>query len=128
MTPHRLSDRRFGLLIATALVILTGVVWAFSGNIIRWTLWTSGSLALTALVAPAVLLPLNRVWGQVAMRIGAVTNYIILGAILYAVLTPVGWILRLARDSMARKFDPTAETYLTPVERQSDPSTLKDWF
>ena len=126
--PHRLQDRTFGFVIAGALLVVSGVAWWLFDRVLEWVLWTSLGLFATALVAPWVLLPLNRLWTRIAARIGVVTNYLVLGLILYVIFTPVGLILRISRDAMRRKFDATSPSYLTKVQRQSDAKTFPDWF
>jgi hypothetical protein len=40
---------------------------------------------------------------------------VMLAVVLYLVLTPIGWALRLlGRDPLARGFDPDASSYWTP--------------
>ncbi len=62
-------------------------------------------------------------WMIAALPIGWTLSHLVLGAVYYAVLTPVGRILRLVgRDPMKRRFDRSARSYWVERRRQSDPA------
>jgi hypothetical protein len=62
-------------------------------------------------------------WMLAALPLGWTISRVVLGAVYYAVLTPVGWALRVAGyDPLRRGFDPTARTYWIERKRQSEPS------
>ena len=124
-----MSDRKFGLVFATALAVLTGILWLIFGILFRGLLIAAAIFAVLAAISPGILLPINRIWMAFAGRIGALNNFLILGLVYYIAIFPVGLLMRLiGRDPMQRKIDPNAQTYLTPVERQTDPDTLGDIF
>jgi hypothetical protein len=124
-----MSDRKFGLVFATALAVLTGILWLIFGILFRGLLIAASIFAVLAAISPGILLPINRIWMAFAGRIGALNNFLILGLVYYIAIFPVGLLMRLiGRDPMQRKIDPNAQTYLTPVERQTDPDTLGDIF
>ena len=55
-----------------------------------------------------------------------VVSPVVLGVIFYGVFTPVGFVMRMARrDTMKRKFEPTAPTYWI---RRSPPGPAVDSF
>ena len=51
-------------------------------------------LALAGIVTPGKLTPIHRGWMGLARAISKVTTPIVMGAIYYLVLTPVGWLRR----------------------------------
>jgi hypothetical protein len=82
-----------------------------------------------ALFAPITLLPLNRLWEGLAGRIGAANNYIILGLFLYLVLSPVSLTFKVFRRTvLSLRFDSSSRSYLEPVRRQFDATTMRDMF
>ena len=90
--------------------------------------WGFTGLA-AGLFAPSVLMPLNRLVGSLARRLGIIVNYVLLGFFLYAVVSPIGLLMRLAgRDPMRRRFDPDSDSYLSPVGRGTTGETLRDMF
>lgn len=57
-----------------------------------------------------------------AWPIGVVVSHLILAAVYYLVLTPIGLFMRLiGHDPMARRFDPTRSSYW---HRRPDPRTV----
>jgi hypothetical protein len=128
-THERLSDRSFGLLFAGILLGITALGWLVSQHEWRILGAVGLTLLLLALVAPGILMPLNRLWDAFAQRLAPVTNTILLGTFFYLVLAPVGLARRLfASDPLERKPRPDATSYWTPVERQVTTETLKDLF
>jgi len=78
--------------------------------------------ALVALVKPALLSGLNRLWMKLGLLLGKVVSPIALGILFYAVITPIGLIIRLTgKDPLRLKFDPDAESYWIPREPPGPP-------
>ncbi|MBI1986245.1 MAG: hypothetical protein HYW28_04215 [Rhodospirillales bacterium] len=129
MAPHRQSDRAFGLTFAALFTAIAGVGWLAFDARLAWALWVAAAFLAVALAAPWLLLPLNRLWGVVAARLGGVANFVLLASFFYLFVLPLGLILRLTgRDPLPRGTDPQAKTYWTPVGRHTDEETLKDMF
>lgn len=88
------SDRCFGLVFA-AVFALIGALPLLSGGRIRWwALAVAGVFAALAVACPSGLGPLNRAWLRVGLRLGAATSPVILGALFYGVVTPIGLLMR----------------------------------
>jgi hypothetical protein len=106
------SNRTFGMVLA-AFFALIGVLPLLRGHPLRvWALPLSGIFLLAALVAPAVLAPLNRVWTALGALLHKITNPIILGVFFYLVFTPFGSVLRLfGKDFLRLKWVPDTESY-----------------
>lgn len=124
-----MNDRKFGFVFAIALTALCGFLWLIFGALFRGLLIAAAVFAVFALIAPGVLLPFNRIWMAFAGRLGTANNFLILGIVYFLVILPVGLFMRIiGRDLMHRKIDRKAETYLTPVDRQTDSDTMRDIF
>ena len=129
MTQPKLSDRKFGLIFAAVFAIFTLVGWYYFGMVLRWAMVCSGAFLTLALIVPAVLMPLNRLWGVLAGRIHRVVNFTLLASFFYLLVLPFGLVMRLfGRDAMHRKPAPDVKTYWTPVTRHTDETTLPDMF
>ena len=97
--------------------------------------YKTGSLAITAAIFSAAFvvslvgylwLPFMRVifvgWMCAAFPIGWTVSYLLLAAIFFLVLTPIGLVMRLfGRDPMMRAFDRPAKTYWVPHNPGGDP-------
>jgi hypothetical protein len=129
MAGERQSDRAFGLTMAVVLGIVVVVGWSLFGAALYWAATTSVAFLAIALVAPGLLLPLNRLWGRVAHRVGQVSNFLLLGVLFYFFVLPTGLVIRLlGRDPTTRKLRPEASTYFAPVKRQASVETFGDMF
>jgi hypothetical protein len=100
----------------TAFFALVGLLPLWSGRPIRsWALAVSVVFFAAALLKPAVLAPLNRVWIALGLLLTKITNPIVLGLLFYAVFTPYGWVMRLfGSDRLHRRFDRQAASYWIP--------------
>lgn len=126
--PPRQTDRAFGLTFAALFAALFAVGLFVFGVRIDWAVWTAAVFAFVALAVPGALLPFNRLWQWFGAQIGRVTNLLLLGAFLYAVITPIGLLLRVfGYDPMARRIARSG-SYWTPVRRTTSPETLRDMF
>ena len=109
------SDRAFGLVFAA--VFLAIACWPLlHGAAPRW--WGAGvaaAFALAAMAKPALLARPNRLWIKLGVALGNVVAPIALGILFYAVLTPIGAVMRLTgKDAMRLKRDPGAASYWIP--------------
>lgn len=106
------SNRTFGMVLA-AFFALIGLLPLLRSHPARlWALPLSGLFLLTALMAPAILAPLNRAWTALAAVLHEITNPIILGLFFYLVFTPFGSLLRLlGKDFLRLKWLPDGQSY-----------------
>lgn len=113
--------RSFGLIVGGvfAVIGLWPVIWR--GDDYRvWALALAVLLIAPALVFPAVLKPLHRVWMKLGEILGWINTRLILGAIFFGVVTPMGLIRRLlGKDSMGRQRSADAESYRVPRSARS---------
>ena len=87
-----------------------------------------GSLALLVgvlgLIAPPAvrLVYLGAVY--VTFPIGFIMSHVILGAVYYLVITPIGLLMRLlGRDPLHRRFDPKRTSYWEPKSESRSPTS-----
>jgi len=125
----RLADRTFGLVFAGVFGVLAAVIWLTSGTLYAWLVGVAAAFAAAALLCPMLLMPLNRLWMQFGLRLGVVTNAVLLSVFYFAMITPFGIVLRLlSSDPMARRTDAAANSYFSPVRRQARPDNFADMF
>jgi len=76
------------------------------------------------LAVPAAVKPIYVGWMIAAFPIGWTISHLLLGAIFYLLITPVGLLIRaLGHDPMKRKFEPEATTYWSEHRTGGDPSS-----
>lgn len=79
-----------------------------------------------AFIAPLGLKPLYVLLTLITFPIGFVMSYLTMIIIFYGVLTPVGIVFKLiGRDTMNRRFDPSATTYWI---KRKPPASVKRYF
>lgn len=108
--------RKFGFVFAIVLLILFDLLlpWLKHRMPPSWPLYLAVPCVLAAMVCPRVLHWPYRVWLQFGEIAGFINTRIILGMAFFVLLTPLAWLLRLrGRDSLARRFDPGANSYRT---------------
>jgi hypothetical protein len=106
------SDRAFGLVMAGACCVIAG--FGFWAGTSHWPLWlaTAIAFAIVAWLWPAILAPLNRFWFRLGRALHRVVNPLVMGLLFFAVVTPVGLLMRLCgKRPLALQFEREAPSY-----------------
>ena len=112
--------RKFGLTVGTAFALFGAISWWRGHELPPRVLWTLAALLIVpGLIAPSILGPVQRGWMKFAMVLGHVNTRIILTALYYLVMTPVGLIMRLFRDPLDRSLKDTRDSQW--IRRDSEP-------
>src|ERR1700692_1669060 len=89
------SDRNFGLVMAGAAAVL-GSLPLLRGAPPEWCLLAVAiAFALLGLAAPRALFPLNYVWFRFGLLLHRVISPVVIGAVFFLCVTPIGLIMRL---------------------------------
>ena len=130
MTIQRQSNRSFGLMFGAALIVLTGILWLLFGTLLMTTLIAAAAFVVFALLAPGLLLPLNRIWAAFGARLGWLNNHVVLGLFFFLLMTPMAVVMRLfGWDPMKiRRRRDSSSGYWVNVGRDAEPDTFKDMF
>ncbi|MFC1769700.1 SxtJ family membrane protein [Nitrospirota bacterium] len=122
ITSTKKDLRNFGLVVG-------GVILALG----LWLLWKdrpatpcflgTGAILMTlGLIAPKILLPLQRLWMSLAVVLGFIMTRVILTALFYLTITPIALIMRLfGKKFMPLGFDKNATTYWQPRSETKKP-------
>jgi hypothetical protein len=124
------SDRAFGLVMTAAFGLVTLLNGWHDGRV--WP-WTGGAAALflaAALLRPAILNPLNRLWLKFGLLLHGVVNPVIMALLFYGTVLPTGLVMRaLGKDLLRLKRQPEAESYwIVRAPPGPAPETMKDQF
>jgi predicted membrane metal-binding protein len=125
-----LSERSFGL-IFTGIFLIIGVFPLITGGSYRqWALIVAAMFAVPAILLPAILAPLNRLWVKFGLLMHTIVNPILMGLVFFIAVLPTGLILRLlGKDPMHRKFDASKQSYWINREKDSlSKESFKDQF
>ena len=106
------SDRAFGFVFAVFFAVIAVWPMLHAGSPRWWAGAVAGAFALVAWLRPALLAGLNRWWMKLGLLLGHIISPIALGVLFYGVLTPIGFVMRLAgKDPLLLKRDGGAASY-----------------
>ena len=115
--------RAFGLIVGgiCAGIGLWPILWRHATSRL-WMVALAGLLLLAACLAPRSLRPVYRLWMAFGDVLGWINTRIILALVFYAVIAPMGLLMRaLGKDPMRRQLESGVETYR--VVRQPRPAS-----
>lgn len=117
------SDRSYGLVFAAVFLIVG--LWPLTGEHGEprwWSLAVAGGFTMLALLRPAWLKPVNRVWFWIGIALHTVVSPLVMGLVFFLTVTPVGLLRRLfVRDPLGLRRDPAAPTYWAAKETPRPP-------
>lgn len=120
------SDRGFGFVFTTVFALI-GILKHDSNGLILWAALASFTLLIT-LFKPTLLAPFNRLWMRFGLLLHKLMNPLIMGALFYGVLTPMGLLGRLfGADLLRLKFEDKATSYWVKRDPTQN-STLENQF
>lgn len=106
------SDRSFGIVFAVVFGIIA--VWPLAHGK-PWHAWAAvvaAAFGAVAMLKPSLLAGLNGLWLKLGLLLGKIVSPIALGLLFYAVLTPIGWLMRATgQDPLRLKRDNAAASY-----------------
>lgn len=111
--------REFALTTGGIVAVLFGLFfpWLLERPSPRWPWVITAVLVAWGLAAPRSLQPVYRGWMKFGLLMSKVTTPIIMGAVFFLVVTPMGVVRRLSgRDSLGRRFDASA-SYRVPSRK-----------
>ncbi len=127
---ERSSDRSFGFVFAAVFALIGLYNLWHSGRAWPWLALVAAAFLAVALIRPALLAPLNKLWMKLGLLLGAIVNPLVLGLLFFLVFTPMALIARLVgKDFLRLKRRPEAKSYWILREPPGpEPVSMKDQF
>ena len=124
------SDRVFGLVMAAVFTVVSLLNAWHLGQIWPWTGGIAALFLAAALLRPASLNQLNRLWLKFGLLLHSIVNPVIMGLLFYGTVLPTGLVMRaLGKDLLRLKRQPDAESYwIVRAPPGPAPETMKDQF
>ncbi|MEE9139709.1 MAG: SxtJ family membrane protein [Alphaproteobacteria bacterium] len=124
------SERAFGIVFA-AVFTMIGLWPLLGGEGARlWSLALGGMFLVAALVRPALLAPLNRLWSRLGRLLHGIATPLVMGLLFFTAVTPTALVMRaLGKNPLRLRFDRRARTYW--IERRPpgpEPETMRNQF
>lgn len=124
------SDRGFGLVFAFVFAIIG--LWPLlgGGQVRLWSLGIAVAFVAVALVFPRILKPLNKIWFKFGLLLGKIVSPIVMTAVFFVAVTPVGWLVRLfGKDLLNLRIKRDAPSYwVHRSDSESPMSSMKKQF
>lgn len=112
ITKNRTSDRSFGLMWTSVLVVLSLFPLLSNGAVRWWALPLAAGVGVISALRPGMLAPLNARWHRFGQQLQSITSPLILAVLYFVVITPVACLFRaFGRRPMALGFDKKAASY-----------------
>ena len=115
--PDNKELRKFGLIFAVFFLLFFGflIPWIWDKPLPQWAWIVSGVFAATALVLPAALRPVYKIWMKIGHVLGWINTRLILGLVFFVMFAPIALLFKIfGRDSMERKLDDSMTSYRKP--------------
>jgi hypothetical protein len=104
--------RRFGLVVGAVLVALGVAGWRRHHLLFPYALGIGAALVVAGAVVPGRLRLVYRAWMALGLLVGMIMSSVLLTALFYLVVTPLGWIARLGgKDFLQQRRPPAADSY-----------------
>ena len=128
--PKEPSMRVFGIVMLAGFGLIGGLsLWtgSRSGAQLRVTLGITllvlgFVLFMWSLVLPKSLVPVSRAWMRFGETLGTVVSTILLSAVYFVVVTPIGWLMRATgTDPVDRRLERGGGSYWKPYVKSGSP-------
>ena len=120
------SNRSFGT-VFFIVFLLIALYPLLKGNDLRiWSLIISFIFLALGLINSKILTPLNRLWFKFGLLLGKFISPLIMGIIFFAVVTPIGIIMRLLKKDLLNLKYNKKETYW--IDKSGPKSKMKNQF
>ena len=121
------SNRSFGLVFFVIFLIVA--LWPLKNeeDIRLWSLVISIIFFILGVLNSKLLTPLNKLWFKFGILLGSIVSPFVMGIIYFAVVTPIGVLMRLlGKDLLRTSKIKNTSTYW--IKRDKQKSTMKKQF
>ena len=120
------SNRSFGIVFFIVFLLISLYPLINDNDLIIWSLVISLIFLFFGLLNSKILTPLNKAWFKFGIFLGKLISPIVMGAIFFLVVTPIGLFMRiLGKDLINLEYN-TKNTYW--IEKNSLKSKMRNQF
>lgn len=125
--PELPSPRSTGLVFA-AVALIVAAFWHAELKVFLLALAISGTFAGIALLAPAMLGPLNVAWFRLALMLNRIVSPVVMGILFFGLIVPAGLIMQRRYDPLVRRKPAAAKTYWIERPLNTTPADMRNQF
>ena len=120
------SNRSFGIVFFIVFLLIALYPIINQNEVRLWSLIISFSFLVLGILNSKILTPLNKFWFKFGIFLGKMISPVIMGAIFFLVVTPIGIIMRLfGKDILNLKYQ-NIKSYW--IEKNGPKSKMKNQF
>ena len=120
------SNRSFGIVFFVVFFLIATYPLLIKGDVRLWSLIISIIFLILGILNSKILSPLNKIWFKFGIFLGKIVSPLVMGLIFFAVVTPIGILMRfLNKDLLNLKFNKNS-TYW--IEKNGPKSKMKNQF
>ena len=121
------SNRNFGLVFFVIFLIVALWPLKYEEDIRLWSLVISIIFFILGVINSKLLMPLNKLWFKFGILLGSIVSPIIMGIVYFAVVTPIGVLMRLlGKDLLKTTKTKSISTYW--MKRDKKQTSMKKQF
>jgi len=120
------SNRSFGIVFFVVFLLIAIYPLANSEDMRIWSLIISSIFLILGVLNSKILTLLNRLWFKFGIFLGKIVSPLVMGAIFFFVVTPIGLIMRiLGKDLLNLKYNLNKSYW---IEKSGQKSKMKNQF
>ena len=121
------SNRSFGFLFFVVFFVISFWPLKSQGDLRLWAFILSLVFLVSGVLNSKFLTPLNKLWFKFGILLGSIVSPIVMGAVFFIIVTPVGLIMRfLGKDLLRINKNKTISTYWINSDKRE--KTMKKQF
>ena len=121
------SNRSFGFLFFVVFFLISLWPLKSQGDLRLWAFILSLVFLVLGVLNSKLLTPFNKLWFKFGILLGSIVSPIVMGAIFFIIVTPVGLIMRLlGKDLLKINKEKNVSTYW--INRDKQQSSMKKQF
>ena len=112
------SNKSFGLVFFIVFLLIAVFPLLHEGSVRIWSIIISLIFLLLAIIRPKTLSPLNYLWFKFGNFIGMIISPLVMGIIFFAVVTPIGLLMRIiGKDLLNKNFNNKNSYWISRVKK-----------
>ena len=120
------SNRSFGVVFFVFFLLIALYPLINNGELRLWSLSISLIFLVLGIFKSKILTPLNKMWFKFGIFIGNIISPIIMGAIFFLIVTPIGLFMRvIGKDLLNLKYNNNKSYW---IEKNGPKSKMKNQF